>query len=757
MKKILITSALPYVNNVPHLGNIIGCVLSADVFARYSRSRGWNARYICGADEHGTTTEAKALEEGLTPQQVCDKYYKIHKEIYDWFRISFDVFGRTSTETHKKITQEIFLKLHQNGFIVEDFLEELYCETCKKSLADRFVEGTCPVCGFEEARGDQCDKCSNLLNAVELKNPKCKVCGGTPTKKNTKHLFLDLEKLQPELEEWIGARKKEGFWSANTISYTDAWLKEGLKKRCISRQLKWGIPIPLKGYEDMVFYVWFDAPIGYISITANKFNDWKDWWKNPENINLYQFMGKDNVPFHTIIFPATLLGTRDKYTMLYHINTTEYLNYEDGKFSKSRNVGVFGDDAAKLGIPADVFRYYLLINRPEKADTVFSWDDFQDKLNHELIGTFGNLVNRTVVFLNKYYDSVVPEPELGDEEKKFVALIRDQENKITGLLDKVKLKEALKEILVLCSEGNKFFQAAEPWKNVSADKKRAGNALYILANLVKDIAILCEPYLPFTSEKIFKQLSVEPLKWDNLGVLSIEKTHRIGQAEALFAKLVDEEKKKLKERFSGAGKKEEKLASEKLAVPENLSFLKKEKREKGELKEEEASKGEKETSAAAGARKGFDLLNLKVAKIKEVVNHPSADKLIILKLKIGKEERQIVAGIKGHYSNEELTGKKIIVVTNLEPAYIRGQKSNGMLLACGSDDSTLGLVSVKKKRSGTQVLVEGATPNEDIINLEQFKIINLVAKQGKAYSDGKIIRAGAEEVIVEKEVEGRIR
>ena len=735
MKKILITSALPYVNNVPHLGNIIGCVLSADVFARYSRSREWTTRYVCGADEHGTTTEAKALEEGLTPQQVCDKYYKIHKEIYDWFGISFDIFGRTHTDTHAKITREIFLKLHQNSFIVEDFLEELYCDNCKKSLADRFVEGECPNCGFPGARGDQCDKCSNLLNAVDLKNPKCKVCGGTPSKKNTKHLFLDLEKLQPELEEWIGARKKEGFWSENTITYTDAWLKEGLKKRCISRQLKWGIPIPLKGYEDMVFYVWFDAPIGYISITANKFNDWKDWWKNPENVNLYQFMGKDNVPFHTIVFPATLIGTRDKHTLLYHINTTEYLNYEDGKFSKSRNIGVFGDDAIKLGIPADVYRYYLLINRPEKADTVFSWDDFQDKLNHELIGTFGNLVNRTIVFLNKYYDSVVPEPDLGDDEKKFVALIRDRESKITGLLDKVKLKDALKEILALCADGNRFFQAAEPWKNVIADKKRAANALYILANLVKDIAILCEPYLPFTSEKIFKQLNTEKLRWDNLGVLSIEKGHKIGQAEALFAKLVDEEKKKLKEKFSGAGKKEE---------PKKAEVEKKE---------------EEETLLAAGAneKKGFDLLNLKVAKVKEVVNHPSADKLIILKLKIGKEDRQIVAGIKGHYSNEELTGKKIIVVTNLEPAYLRGQKSNGMLLACGSDDGTLGLLSVKKKRSGTQVLVEGATPNEEMINLEQFKTIDLVANKGKAYSDGKILRAGAEDVVVEKGVEGKIR
>jgi len=730
MKKVLITSALPYVNNVPHLGNIIGCVLSADVFARYSRSRGYTTRYICGADEHGTTTEAKALEEGLTPQQVCDKYYKIHKEIYDWFGISFDVFGRTHTDTHAKITQEIFLKLHQNGFIIEDFLEELYCEACKRSLADRFVEGTCPYCGFKGARGDQCDKCGHLINAIELKNPRCKICGGTPVKKNTKHLFLDLEKLQPELDKWIKTRSKEGFWTENTILYTNAWLKEGLKKRCISRQLKWGIPIPLKGFEDMVFYVWFDAPIGYISITAHKFNDWKDWWKNPEHVDLYQFMGKDNVLFHTIIFPASLIGTRDKYTMLYHINTTEYLNYEDGKFSKSRNVGVFGDDAIKLGLPPDTFRYYLLINRPEKSDTVFSWDDFQDKLNHELIGNIGNLVNRTVVFLNKYYDSDVPAYEPGDKENQFIVQIRDQESKITNLLEKVKIKDALKETLTLSSLGNKYFQEAEPWKNIKEDRKKASNSLYILANLVKDLGILIEPYLPFTAEKIFKQLNTEPKKWDNLGVLSIEKGHKVLQAEVLFNKLVDEDKKKLQEKFSGAGKQE-----------------------KGERKENNEEK------ATEKGKTGFNILNLKVAEIKEVKEHPKAEKLLVLKLNLGKDEpeRQIVAGIKGHYSVDELKGKKIIVVTNLKPAVLRGVESNGMLLASGSDEGILGLLNVKKAMPGTQVLIKEAEPGKDIISIDEFQKVNLIAKKGKAYSDSEVLKAGDEEVSVENEAEGKIR
>ncbi len=742
-KKILVTSALPYVNNVPHLGNIIGCVLSADVFARYSRSRGWTTRYICGADEHGTTTEARAQEEGLSPKEVCDKYYKIHKDIYDWFGISFDVFGRTSTEIHKKITQDIFLKLKKNNFIVEEFLEELFCEKCKKSLADRFVEGTCPFCGYENARGDQCDKCGRLLNAVELKNPRCKACGSEPVKKSTKHLFIDLEKLQPELEKWIKKTSKQGFWTENTVRYTNAWLKQGLKKRCISRQLKWGIPLPVKGFENMVFYVWFDAPIGYISITAHKYNDWKDWWNNPEHVQIYQFMGKDNVPFHTIIFPATLMGTKEKYTLAHHINTTEYINYEDGKFSKSRNIGVFGDDAMNLGLPADAFRYYLLVNRPEKADTEFSWDDFQDKLNHELIGTLANLVNRAIVFLNKYYDSKVPKHDLGKEEEEFLYKIRDIENNITRLLEKVKIKDGLKQAMKLCAEGNKFFQAAQPWKNVEEDKKKAANALYILANLVKDIAILCEPYLPFTSEEIFRQLSIKPAKWEDLGVLSIEQGHKVSKAEALFDKLSEPEKEDFKKRFSGAGKQAEQESDKK------------------QSDKKAGKKLGKKTGAEAGKRadekKGFDLLNLKVAEITRAEKHPGADKLTILKLRIGKEKRQIVAGIKKHYKQEELEGKKIIVVTNLEPAVLRGAKSEGMLLACQDKKGRLGLLTVKNAEPGTQVLVAGAKPNDEQISISEFAKLKLLAKNSKALFKGKVMKAGDEEVIIERGVEGKIR
>ena len=333
--KILITSALPYANNVPHLGNIVGAVLSADVFARFCRSFGYETLYVCGTDEHGTATETKALEEGVTPQEICDRFYAIHKNIYDWFNISFDEFGRTATEEQKELTQDIFLKLYGNGYIHEERVEQLYCPSCDRFMADRFVEGICPYCDYDGARGDQCDACGKLLNAVELKRPHCKVCSGEPVLKEADHLFLDLEKIEPKLREWIDERSPQWAQNARTITY--AWLKEGLKKRAITRDLKWGVPVPLENYKDKVFYVWFDAPIGYLSITKKAFPDtWKAWWKKPEDVILYQFMGKDNIAFHTIIFPASLLGSGDTYTMLHQLSSTEYLNYENDKFSKSR-------------------------------------------------------------------------------------------------------------------------------------------------------------------------------------------------------------------------------------------------------------------------------------------------------------------------------------------------------------------------------------------------------------------------------------
>ena len=405
-RNILITSALPYVNNVPHLGNVIGCVLSADVYARYCRLRGYNTLYVAGTDEYGAATEMKAIQEKCTPQQICDKYYKLHKMIYDWFDIDCDNFGRTTTPEQTKIAQDIFMKLHENKYLLTDTLEQSYCESCKTFLADRFIRGKCPLCHFEDAKGDQCDGCGKLLNPTELVDPKCQICNNQPVVKQAKHVFIDLPQLQENLEKWIEKASEAGFWNSNSKTTTQAWIKTGLKPRCITRDLKWGTPVPLEEFKNKVFYVWFDAPIGYLSITATLTKNWEKWWKNPEQVKLYQFMGKDNIPFHTVIFPCTLIGTKENWTMLHHISTTEYLNYEDGKFSKSRGVGVFGDNAIETQIPPEIWRYYLLINRPERSDTLFTWKDFGVKINNELLTNIGNLTQRSFKLIFSKFNAV---------------------------------------------------------------------------------------------------------------------------------------------------------------------------------------------------------------------------------------------------------------------------------------------------------------------------------------------------------------
>ncbi|MCP4296927.1 MAG: methionine--tRNA ligase, partial [Proteobacteria bacterium] len=382
-KKKLITSALPYVNNVPHLGNIIGCVLSADVYARICRLFEFETLYICATDEYGTATENKAREEGLTPKEICDKYHEIHHQVYKYFNISFDFFGRTSCPEHSQITQEIYQDLERSGFIEEKETEQTYCETDQMFLADRYVEGNCPHCDYEEARGDQCDQCGKLLQPTELKNPKCQVCGNTPSRKLTKHLYLKLPDLEPKLKNFHQQSTVQGKWSSNAISVVRSWIDKGLISRPITRDLSWGVKVPKKGYENKVFYVWFDAPIGYISSTMKmKPSDWQTWWLSPETTELYQFMAKDNILFHTVVFPASLLGTGKPWTLLHHINSTEYLNYENTKFSKSRGTGVFGTDVMNSDIPVDLWRFYLLFNRPEKSDSNFSWDQFLDDINN---------------------------------------------------------------------------------------------------------------------------------------------------------------------------------------------------------------------------------------------------------------------------------------------------------------------------------------------------------------------------------------
>ncbi|KAK3106651.1 hypothetical protein FSP39_024573 [Pinctada imbricata] len=555
-RNILITSALPYVNNVPHLGNIIGCVLSADVYSRYCRLRNYNVLYVCGTDEYGTATETKALEEGLTPKQICDKYNAIHTEIYKWFNIDFDSFGRTTTKQQTEIAQDIFWKLYNKGYVLKDKVDQLYCEKCNRFLADRFVEGTCPLCNFEDARGDQCDACGKLLNAVDLKNPKCKVCKATPSIKTSHHLFLDLPKTEPKLQKHLDEVFKNGTWTHNAKVITNSWIRDGLKPRCISRDLKWGTPVPLEGYTDKVFYVWFDAPIGYISITANYTDQWQKWWKNPDKVEMYNFLGKDNVPFHSVIFPCTLLGAEDNWTVVKHMVATEYLNYEDGKFSKSRGTGVFGHQAKETNIPADIYRFYLLYVRPESQDSSFSWDDFLLKNNSELLNNLGNFINRALMFVNNNFGGVIQEINLVRDDQELLALIKRELTAYIESMEEARIRDSIRNILSISRLGNQFMQANKPWvlvKGSDQERSRAGTVVSLGANIAALLSVLLQPFMPQTSATIQSQLNMSAdcnvIHHDFVCVLP--PGHKIGKPSPLFQKIEPTVITELKKKFQG--------------------------------------------------------------------------------------------------------------------------------------------------------------------------------------------------------------
>ncbi|KAL7276478.1 methionine--tRNA ligase mes1 [Rhizina undulata] len=595
-KNILITSALPYVNNVPHLGNIVGSVLSADVFSRYNKARNVSTLYICGTDEYGTATETKALEEGCTPRQLCDKYNALHAGVYKWFDIGFDYFGRTTTDSQTEIAQEIFLNLYKQGFLVEDSMTQLYCEKHDSFLADRFVEGTCPKCGYDDARGDQCDTCAQLLDPFELINPRCKLDGTSPIPRESKHIFLKLEELQPEIEEWTKKSSDAGQWSRNGRIITESWLKEGLKQRCITRDLKWGTPVPLEGYEKKVMYVWFDACIGYVSITANYTKEWKRWWKNKDDVKLYQFMGKDNVPFHTVVFPGSQIGTRDgDWTMLHHISTTEYLQYEGGKFSKSRGVGVFGNNAQDTGVPPSVWRYYLIASRPETGDTQFVWKDFVTKNNSELLSNLGNFVNRLIKYVNAKYAGVIPDYTKLINDPSFDPYKESVNKLLKGYIDElenVHLRAGLEKAMMISAEGNRFLQDNKLDNNLFTNfPDKAAAVVGFGINLIYLVSAIIYPYMPATAISITKQLNA-PLRSipDIFDVQDLLPGHVIGKPEYLFTRI--DEKKEDEWRAKYGGKQEAAAADDK--KKEKKKGKKAAQREVAKQHEAEKEEGKKE-------------------------------------------------------------------------------------------------------------------------------------------------------------------
>ena len=761
MNRRLITSALPYVNNIPHLGNLIQ-MLSGDVFARFCRNRGYDTLYICGTDEYGTATETKALEEKKSPRELCDYYYNEHTKIYDWFHINFDKFGRTSNDECTEITQDLFNDLDKNGLITEHTNNQLFCNHCNMFLADRFVHGICPKCGYEDARGDQCDKCGSLLDPTELKQPRCSTCASTPEVKETKHLYINLPKISGKLDEWMKKVSVEGKWADNAVNITKAWIRDGLNERAITRDLKWGIPVPKKGYENKVFYVWFNAPIGYMSITKQLANelikagkksfDWKSWWlpseseegKNKEHVDLFQFIGKDNIPFHTVIFPCTLLGSGHDWTKLYHMSSTEYLNYEDGKFSKSRGIGVFGTDAIESGIPADAWRFYIFYNRPEKQDFQFTWKDFQEKMNSELIGNLGNLVNRTLLFVTRYYGGKIPSAPV---DEKLWSEVKKLEAKATENLEWANLKDAFRSMFEIADLCNKKFQAAEPWKTRTTEPEKAESLLFNLCYIIKDLMIMMNPYMPQYTQQVMGYFgksiresqigkeTTEGLDWSDLG--STTGLSEIGETAVYFTPMDQKTMLAFRAKFAGS-------------QTERKEGGKAEKKQKKQEKKTEPEVLPAEKQPEFFAKN----IQLKVAKIVSVERNPDSDKLYIEHLDDGSgTDRVIQSGLVPYLKESELLGKHVIIADNLAPRKMRGIESRGMLLAADYKDADgkdcVEPITAPWAAPGTKVILEGDDANaekpSEISADTFFQIaINVVNKNveiggKKLMADGKVI------------------
>ena len=758
MNRRLITAALPYVNNIPHLGNIIQS-LSGDVFARFCRNRGYDTLYICGVDEYGTATETKALEEGKEPRALCNHYYQEHTKIYKWFNINFDKFGRTSNPQCTEITQSLFNDLDKAGLIKEHTNKQLFCPHCNMFLADRYVDGTCPKCGSTKARGDQCDECGSLLDPIELKEPRCHTCGATPEVRETKHLYIDLPALSPKLNEWMEKASVEGKWSDNALNMTKAWIRDGLQERAITRDLKWGIPVPKPGYENKVFYVWFNAPIGYISITKQLADeleksgrgtfDWKSWWipeeseeaKGKGKVDLFQFIGKDNIPFHTVIFPCTMLGSPHNWTKLHHMSSTEFLNYEDGKFSKSRGIGVFGSDAIETGIPADAWRFYIFYNRPEKQDYQFTWKDFMEKLNGELIGNLGNLVNRTLLFVNKYFEGKIPDAPVDEE---LWAQVRDLEKKATDYLEWAELKDAFHTMFEISDICNKKFQAAEPWKTRESDPAACAKLIHNLCYVIKDLMIMMNPYMPQYTQVIMSYFgkSIQETKagtetkpgytWANLG--ETEGLSTVGPTEVYFKPLDQKTMLAFREKFSGQAQA---------------------KAEKEAKKAEKAKKEEPKPSLTPEQQVEFfnKNINLTVAKIVDIKPNPEGEKLYIETLDDGTgTPRTIQSGLRMYLKEEELLGKHVIIAENLAPRTMRGVESRGMLLAGDykeGDKECVEVLDAAWAAPGTRVVLEGADVNaskKEQITGDEFFSVEIKAIDGIVQIGGKKLLADGKEV-----------
>ncbi len=664
MGKILVTSALPYANGDIHLGHLAGCYLPADIYVRYQRMKKRDVIHIGGTDEHGVPITIKARQEGKSPKEIVDYYHKRIKESFEKFGIIFDNFSRTTKPIHYEITKEFFLRIYNRGYIEKRTTEQFYCTQCGMFLADRYVEGTCPYCGYEEARGDQCEKCGRWLEPFMLKNPRCKICGSTPERRSTFHYYFKLDMLQKELEEWIASKTH---WKDNVTRFTKGWFKEGLEPRAITRDISWGVPVPLKEAEGKVFYVWFDAPIGYISSTvewAEKKGDkelWKDYWMSPDT-RLIHFIGKDNIVFHAIVWPAMLMAHGD-FILPSDIPANEFLTLEGRPLSTSRNWAVWLPEYLEE-FPPDPLRYAIASNAPENRDVDFRWKDFQARNNNELADIYGNFVNRVIQFSAKYLGGRIPElTSLSSESTEVLKRVEELFMKTQEMYENFRVKEAVRLFMEIAQEGNRYFDYSEPWRTRKEDMDKCNETIGVCFRIIKMLAQVSSPVLPFTAEKVRRQLRLDSLDM----VVEHEMGTEIGEPEILFRK-IDDRTIELKIEELGKGKKEkEEKIMDRISIEE------------------------------------FKKIQLKIAKILEAEKVEGADRLLKLKVSLGDEERTLVAGIAQFYSPEELIGKEIVVVANLMPAKIRGIESNGMLLAAVKGDRLALLIPDKEIEPGTPV------------------------------------------------------
>lgn len=672
--RTLITAALPYANGGVHIGHLAGVYIPSDIYARYLRLRNMPVLFICGSDEHGVPITIRARREHCTPQDVVDHYHKLIKDSFEAFGISFDIYSRTTSAVHEKTATEFFRTLYDKGEFIEKESEQYYDEEAKTFLADRYITGECPHCHKPGAYGDQCESCGTALSPLELINPQSAISGSKPVLRTTKHWYLPLDKHQPWLEKWILGEHAD--WRSNVIGQCKSWFDMGLQPRAVSRDLDWGIPVPVEGAEGKVLYVWFDAPIGYISNTRELLpNDWETWWKS-DDTRLIHFIGKDNIVFHCIVFPA-MLKAHGEYVLPDNVPSNEFLNLEDRKISTSRNWAVWLHEYL-IDFPEkqDVLRYVLTANAPETKDNNFTWKDFQARNNNELVAVYGNFVNRALVLTHKYYGGEVPAcGTLLPEDEATIAEFKDVKDKVEYLLDHFRFRDAQKEAMNLARIGNKYLTDAEPWKVIKTDPERVKTILYIALQLVANLATAFAPFLPFSSERLRRMLNLQTLDWSRLGHTDLLPAgHQIGQAELLFEKIEDEvvtaqvEKLKAMEAANEAAEKKAEPISAETTIDE------------------------------------FAKMDLRVGTVLSCERVPKSDKLLQFKIDDGLGGRTIVSGIAKFYEPEQLVGKQVVFIANLPPRKLRGIVSEGMILSAQNLDGSLSVLTIGRPVApGSQV------------------------------------------------------